>query len=79
MIRLAVILLIALIAPALATQTQQGIQVMARWKAMDVCQKKAQEAFPDFTAASVAKRDAQVRACLEGGNLPSRAPLEPPR
>jgi hypothetical protein len=77
MIRLAIVLLLALVVPAAATETAQGILVMKRWQAMDLCEKKAQIAFPDFTAADNAKRDAQVQACLESQNLPSRPPLAP--
>jgi hypothetical protein len=77
MIRLAVLLLLALAMPAFAAQTQQGVVVLKKWQAMDLCAKKAQAAFPDSTADSLAKRDAQLQTCLEGQNLPSRAPLEP--
>jgi hypothetical protein len=77
MTRLAVILLLVLVVPARAAQTQQGLLVVKRWQAMDQCAKKAQAAFPDFTAAAIAKRDAQLQACLEGQNLPPRGPLEP--
>ncbi len=77
MIRLAIVLLLALVVPAAATQTQQGLIVVKRWAAMDNCAKQAQAAFPDFTAADNAKREARLQACLEGQNLPSRAPLAP--
>ncbi|HTV89831.1 MAG TPA: hypothetical protein VME41_12515 [Stellaceae bacterium] len=77
MISIAFLLLLALVVPAVAAQTQQGLQVMKKWSAMDQCAKKAQAAFPDFTAEADTKRDAQLQACLEGQNLPSREPLSP--
>lgn len=77
MLRLAVVLLLALVVPAAAMETQQGLVVMKRWLVLDQCAKKAQAAFPDFTPDENAKRDAQVRACLEGQNLPPRAPVAP--
>ena len=60
-----------------AAATQPGVDAMKRWKLMDVCARKAQEAFPDFTAEAGAKRDAKLKECLATGNLPPRAPLEP--
>lgn len=62
-------------APAMATQ--QGVVAMKNWKAMDLCAKAAQTAFPDFTADSNAKRDAKLKECLAGKNLPPREPLAP--
>jgi len=77
MIRFAVIfLLVALAAPA-AHATAQGVQVTRKWKTMDLCEKKAQATFPDFTAEANAKRDAAVKACLNGNNLPPREPVGP--
>jgi hypothetical protein len=77
MIRLALVLLLAFVVPALATQTQQGLAVVKRWAAMDNCTKQAQAAFPDFTAVENAQREARLQACLEGQNLPSRPPTTP--
>ena len=77
MFRLAIMLVLALAAPALAAETQQGAVVIRKWGAMDQCAKKAQAAFPDFTADSNAKRDAQLRTCLQNQNLPPRTPLTP--
>ena len=57
--------------------TQQGITAMANWKTMDNCARQAQAAFPDFNADSNAKRDAKLRACLAGSNLPPRQPETP--
>lgn len=58
-------------APALASQ--QGVVAIQNWKNMDRCAKEAQVAFPDFTAEANAKRDAKMKECLEGKNLPPRA------
>jgi hypothetical protein len=77
MIRLVIVLLLALIVPVAASETQQGLIVVKKWATMDKCAKQAQAAFPDFTAADNAKRDARLQACLEGQNLPTRAPLAP--
>jgi hypothetical protein len=60
-----------------AAATQEGNQAMANWKAMDLCAKRAQAAFPDFTADSNAKRDAKLKECLSGANLPPRQPEMP--
>ena len=53
-----------------AAATQQGIVVIGKWKAMDKCARAAQLAHPDFTPDSNAKRDAQLKACLNANNLP---------
>jgi hypothetical protein len=74
--RLVLACLAVTLAPA-AMASQQGIAADIKWKQMDRCAKLAQTAFPDFTAASNAKRDAKVKECLEGGNLPPREPLSP--
>jgi hypothetical protein len=75
MFRLAIAaLLLALAGAAHAAETQEGAIVMRKWATMDQCAKKAQAAFPDFTPDANAKREAQLRACLESQNLPPRAP-----
>jgi len=61
-----------------AEATQQGVAALGKWKVMDVCAKKAQAAYPDFTAESNAKRDAQLNACLNANNLPPRQPQSQP-
>ena len=40
------------------------------WKAIDGCAREATKAYPDYTAESLAKREAQRRLCLRRGNLP---------
>jgi hypothetical protein len=50
----------------------QGTVVVGKWKSMDKCADAAQRAFPDFTAESNAKRDAKLKECLAGQNLPPR-------
>jgi hypothetical protein len=77
--RLAIPLLILVLAPAAARASQQGVTVMKNWKTMDQCTKEAQTAFPDFTAESNAKRAAKEKECLAGKNLPPREPLSPGR
>ncbi|HKS88803.1 MAG TPA: hypothetical protein VJR70_05125 [Stellaceae bacterium] len=76
--RLALALLFAAYAPA-ALATSQGYMVMRNWQVMDKCAKEAQTAFPDFTADANAKRDARLQQCLEGKNLPPRAPVAAPQ
>ena len=74
---IAVTLLVLVLAPTAAMASQQGVQATKNWKTMDQCAKQAQTAFPDFTAEANAKRDTKLKACLEGQNLPPRAPLAP--
>ena len=57
--------------------TSNALAVMARWKSMDKCAVQAQQAFPDFTAESNAKRDAKLKECLAGQNLPPRETTSP--
>ena len=57
----------------------QGTVVVGKWKSMDKCANEAQRAYPDFTAEANAKRDAKLRDCLAGQNLPPREPAPPAR
>lgn len=69
--------LIVLAAPITAmAYTQYGQQMMRGWAVSDKCAAQAQKAFPDFTPESNAKRDAQMKTCLSGSNLPPRGDLE---
>ncbi|MBO0734968.1 MAG: hypothetical protein J2P48_00130 [Alphaproteobacteria bacterium] len=61
---------------AYAGQTGQG--VILRWKLMDVCSRQAQAAHPDYSAESNAKRDAQLKQCLNANGLPPRQPSATP-
>ena len=61
-----------------ANATQQGQGALIKWKGMDVCAKQAQDAYPDFSAESNAKRDAKLKACLNAQGLPPRQPLPAP-
>ena len=73
----AVLLLLTGIAEA---ATRQGQLVNTNWRAADNCAKQAQAAYPDYSAESNAKRDAQLKACLNAYNLAPREPLsQPPR
>ena len=75
--------MILVLPPAAHATSGQGIVVIQRWKAMDSCAVQAQRAFPNFTAEANAKRDAKLKECLAGQNLPPRdAPRDaaaPPR
>ena len=75
MIRPAAIVLLLALAGAPAQASQQGVVVEKNWKTMDTCNRQARAAFPDFTAESNAKRDAKLKECLAGQNLPPREPL----
>jgi len=57
----------------------QGTVVVGKWKSMDKCANEAQRAYPDFTAEANAKRDAKLRDCLAGQNLPPREAAPPAR
>jgi hypothetical protein len=52
--------------------SSQATTAIGRWKSMDKCATQAQQAFPDFTVESNAKRDAKLKECLAGQNLPPR-------
>lgn len=73
------VLIASLFLCSAAKASEQGVNVMRNWKQMDICSQKAQAAFPDFTPEANAKRDAQLQACLNGQNLPPRAPLSSPK
>ena len=72
MIRIAALAAALIVAAAVAQASQQGTNTLKNWKAADLCAKKAQQAFPDHTAESNAKRDAALKQCLEQQNLPPR-------
>jgi hypothetical protein len=61
-----------------AEASQQGQNVIRAWNAADKCAKQAQAAYPDYSAEANAKREAQLKACLSGSNLPPRQPLSQP-
>lgn len=68
---------LALAAAGAHATSAQANAVMTKWKSADKCTRQAQTAFPDYTAEANAKRDAALKACLEGGGLPPREPLSP--
>ncbi len=74
-IGVAFLLTVGLVAGPVAA-TQQGVDAMKRWKQMDDCARRAQTAYPEYTAEANAKRDATLKACLNGANLPPREPLQ---
>lgn len=70
--------LLALTVSALATlvATQAGAddrwkQSSSAWKTADNCARAAIRAFPDYTQAALAKREAFRRECLRKANLPA--------
>jgi hypothetical protein len=67
-----------ILSPAGAEATQQGKSAVYNWKAMDICARQAQAAYPDYNAESNAKRDAKQKECLNAGGLPPRQPLAQP-
>ena len=69
---------VSLLWPLSVGASQQGQSALRGWKAMDSCAKQAQTAYPDFSAASNAKRDAKLKECLDVNGLPPRAPLGQP-
>jgi hypothetical protein len=70
--RFAVLLFAFVLLPAAALASQQGVVVVQKWKLSDKCAQQAQAAFPDFTPEANAKRDAKLKECLAGNNLPPR-------
>jgi hypothetical protein len=76
MIRSSSIILMAaiMLTAGFAQATQQGVVVLKRWQAEDICTKTAQKAFPEFTAESNAKRDKALQDCIANQQLPPRAP-----
>jgi hypothetical protein len=76
MSRITALFLIFMFAPFAALASQQGVQATRNWKQMDQCAREAQTAFPDYTAEANAKRDAKLKACLAGKNLPPRTPSQ---
>jgi hypothetical protein len=77
--QLGFVLAVVLLFTGTAEASQQGQVVSSYWKAADKCAKQAQSAYPDYSAESNAKRDAHLKACLNGGNLaPRQLPLQPP-
>jgi len=77
--RFAFALVAALIlSPVGAEATQQGNSALVNWKAMDICAKQAQAAYPEYNVESNAKRDAKLKECLNASGLPPRQPLAQP-
>lgn len=71
-------LLATILVPAAAHALSMNAQIaMGKWKSMDKCAAQAQQAFPDFTAEANAKRDAKLKECLAGQNLPPRETAPP--
>lgn len=64
--------LVFVLSPSAARASQQGVVVVQKWKLSDKCAQQAQTAFPDFTPEANAKREAKLKECLAGQNLPPR-------
>jgi hypothetical protein len=73
----AFVIALAIPVAAMATGTQQGLTMMRNWVNSDRCMQAAQRAFPDYTAASIAKREAQIKQCLANQNLAPREAIVP--
>jgi hypothetical protein len=77
--RLALPLAAALLfSSGIAQATQQARDVAVNWRTADKCAKRAQAAYPDYSAESNAKRDANLNECLRLYNLTPRQPLSQP-
>ena len=70
--KFAAALVALLLIPAAAFASQQGVVVVQKWKLADKCTQQAQAAFPDYTPEANAKREAKLKECLNGQNLPPR-------
>ena len=75
---IAAILVVSSIPGTALAVTAQGQLITRNWSASDRCAKAAQQAYPDFSPESNAKRDATLKQCLAGQNLPPRPSLETP-
>jgi len=73
--RLGLLMAALLLSIGAAEASQQGQTAALNWKSADKCAKQAQAAFPDYDAASNAKRDAKLKECLSAGNLAPRQPV----
>jgi hypothetical protein len=65
------------LAPGATLASGLGAAAINHWKAMDICEKRAQAASPDFSSDANAKREALLKECLARQNLPPRNPLSP--
>jgi len=68
---------LAALLPVVANADTQGLLMEKKWVSSDRCSQKAFQAYPDYTADSLAKRDLELKKCLAAGNLPPRD-LPPP-
>lgn len=79
LLRIASLLAVFFLPAAAHAVSGQAAIVMQKWKSMDSCAAAAQRAFPDFSAESNARRDALLKECLAGQNLPPRETASPAR
>ena len=75
----AALMLLVLTAPPRSNAESKWKQSSSVWQQMDKCARAAIKAFPDYTPASLAKREAFRRNCLRQANLPDGGDtLSPP-
>jgi len=68
---------LALARPAFADQNFKTSSIY--WSARDRCTRQAQQAYPDYTPESNAKREKMRKNCLLGNNLPAEETSLPPQ
>jgi hypothetical protein len=68
---------LALPRPAFADQNWKTNSIY--WNVRDKCTRQAQQAYPDYTPESNAKRDKMRKTCLLGNNLPTEETSVPPQ
>ena len=73
--RAALVLLLLLPYAARADNSQKDTG--EAWRQTDRCAHEAFQKYPDYTPQSNAKREARLKECLAGANLPPRQPLSP--
>lgn len=67
----------ALVLPGPARADNYFKSNSATWRTMDRCTQQAQQAFPDYTPESNAKREEARQSCLRASNLPAATTTPP--
>jgi hypothetical protein len=79
-LRLGLILIVAALSlPQAAVADQTWKTNNAIWGVRDKCTRQAQQAYPDYTPESNAKREKARLTCLRGNNLPTEGSSLPPQ
>jgi hypothetical protein len=60
-----------LLLPQNAVADQAWKTNSAYWRVMDICTRQAQQAYPDYTPESNAKREKARQTCMRANNLPT--------